>query len=160
VKQEKNIMLNTIKKLKKGRSGSIMVEAALVIPLTFLLCVGATDFARLFYHALTMKGASSGAALYGAQTDLTSGDIAGMTTRATSDVGNLTGATAAPTQVCQCPGGAPFPCADYNETVCSGYGEPRVYVRVEVDQSFTTLGRYWGIPSQTNIREASWMRAK
>lgn len=153
-------MLNTIQKLKKERTGSIMVEAALVIPLTFMLCVGAADFARLFYHAVTAKGASSGAALYGAQKDLTSGDIAGMQARATADSGNLTGVTATPTQVCQCPGGSPFPCADYNETTCSGYGEPRVYVRVQVDQTFTTLGRYIGIPSQTNIREASWMRAK
>lgn len=153
-------MLSTINNFRTKRSGSIMVEAALVIPLAFLLCVGAMDFARLFYHALTIKGASSGAALYGAQQQLTAGDIAGMTTRATDDASNLNGVTATPTQVCKCPGADPFPCADYNETVCNGYGEPNVYVRVQVNQDFSTLGRYWGIPDQTNIREASWMRAK
>ncbi len=152
-------MLNIINRIKRERTGSIMVEAALVVPLTFLLCVGAADFARLFYHGLTVKGASSGAALYGAQGVITAGDFPGMYARATSDVGNLTGTTSTPTQVCVCPGGSSFPCADYNETTCSGYGDPKVYVRVQVDQDFRTLGSYWGIPRQTNIREATWMRA-
>lgn len=152
-------MLNLLNRFKKERSGSIMVEAALVVPLTLLLCVGAADFARLFYHALTVKGASSGAALYGAQGEITAGDFDGMYARATSDVGGLTGTTATPTQVCVCPGASSFPCADYNETTCNGYGDPKVYVRVQVDQDFRTLGSYWGIPRQTNIREASWMRA-
>jgi Flp pilus assembly protein TadG len=151
-------MLNKITDLKATRKGSVMVEAALVIPLAFLLCFGAADFARLFYHALTIKGASSGAALSGAQGTITSEDFAGMTSRAATDASNLNGITATPSQVCMCPGADPFPCADYNTTVCTGYGPARAYMRGQVDQDFTTLGNYWGIPSQTNIREASWMR--
>lgn len=153
-------MLNKIRDLGRRRQGSIMVESALVIPLAFLLCVGAADFARLFYHALTVKGASSGAALYGAQELIRSGDIAGMQTRAERDADNLDGIAATPTQVCRCPGADPFPCADYNTTVCSGYGLARAYVRVQVNQDFSTIGRYWNIPSQVNIREASWMRVQ
>ena len=153
-------MLNQIHSLRKSRSGSILVESALVIPLAFLLCVGATDFARLFHHALTIKGASSGAALYGAQDAIASGDLGGMQSRASADAANLEGISSTSTQVCMCPNAAPFSCVDYNETTCSGYGEPRVYVRVQVDQDFSTLGRYWGVPNQTDIREASWMRAQ
>ncbi len=153
-------MLNAIHRFKKERSGSILVEAALVVPLTLLLCVGAADFARLFYHALTIKGASSGAALYGAQGGITVGDMAGMASRATADSSSLDGVTVTPTQVCRCPDADPFPCSDYNETTCGSYGDPKVYVRVQVNQDFTTLGNYWGIPYQTNIREASWMRAR
>ena len=151
-------MLKMINRFKGARQGSIMVESALVIPLAFMLCVGATDFARLFYHALTVKGASSGAALYGAQELIRSGDISGMESRATTDVGNLAGVTAAPTQVCKCPDAPPFSCVDYNTTVCAGYGKPRAYVRVQVNQDFSTIGRYWNVPNQTNIREATWMR--
>ncbi|MDA0204901.1 MAG: pilus assembly protein [Acidobacteria bacterium] len=150
-------MLKLINRLKDARRGSIMVEAALVIPLAFMLCVGATDFARLFYHALTVKGASSGAALYGAQELLRSGDISGMASRATADAGNLEAVTATPTQVCKCPTAPPFSCVDYNTTVCAGYGKARAYVRVQVNQDFSTIGRYWNVPNQTNIREASWM---
>ncbi len=153
-------MLNTLKQLKSNRRGSIMVELALVVPLTFLLCMGATDFARLFYHAVTVKGASGGAALLGAQDQLQSGGSAGMEARATSDADNLNGITATATTVCQCPNAAPFSCQDYAATTCTGYGAPRAYVRVQVDQDFSTLGRYWGIPNQTNIREASWMRVQ
>jgi Flp pilus assembly protein TadG len=153
-------MLRLIHRFKNARRGSIMVEASLVVPLVFLLCVGATDFARLFYHALTVKGASSGAALYGAQELLRSGDISGMQSRATADAGNLAGVSAAPTQVCMCPNAAPFSCVDYNTTVCAGYGKPRAYVRVQVNQDFATIGRYWNVPNQTNIREASWMRVQ
>ena len=147
-----------LKKFKDNRRGSIMVELALTVPLVFILCMGATDFARLFYHALTVKGASSGAALYGAQELIRSGDISGMESRATTDVGNLAGVTAAPTQVCKCPDAPPFSCVDYNTTVCAGYGKPRAYVRVQVNQDFSTIGRYWNVPNQTNIREATWMR--
>ena len=147
-----------LRNLRDNRRGSIMVELALTVPLTFILCMGATDFARLFYHALTIKGASSGAALLGAQDPLLSGGNPGMQARATSDADNLDGVTATPTQVCQCPNAAPFTCQDYAATTCAGYGAPRAYVRVQVDQDFTTLGYYPGIPNQTNIREASWMR--
>lgn len=153
-------MLKLIDRFTNARRGSIMVEAALVVPLAFLLCVGATDFARLFYHALTVKGASSGAALYGAQELLRSGDISGMESRATADAGNLEGVTATPTQVCKCPNDPPFSCVDYNTTVCAGYGKARAYVRVQVNQDFATVGRYWNVPNQTNIREASWMRVQ
>lgn len=153
-------MLNLLKRFKRERSGSIMVEAALVVPLALLLCVGATDFARLFYHAVTVKGASGGAALYGAQELLRSGDMAGMTTRATNDAASLTGVTASPTQVCMCPNQPAFSCVDYNTTTCTGYGQARAYVRVQVDQDFKTLANYWGVPEQTNIREASWMRVQ
>ncbi len=111
-----------LKRLKDNRRGSIMVEPALTVPLVFILCMGATDFARLFYHALTIKGASSGAALLGAQDQLSSGGNPGMTARATSDADNLSGITATPTQVCQCPNAAPFSCQDYGTTTCPGYG--------------------------------------
>lgn len=149
-----------LKRLTENRRGSIMVELALTVPLAFILCVGAADFARLFYHALTIKGASSGAALLGAQDPLISGGNPGLEVRATSDADNLAGVTAVPTQICQCPNAAPFSCQDYAATTCAGYGAPRAYVRVQVNQDFRTLGYYPGVPNQTNIREATWMRVQ
>ena len=149
------------KNLRRNKRGSVMVELALTAPLALILAVGVTDFARLLYHAVTIRGASSIAAFYGAQDDFKSTDTASLTARAESDAANLGADVAAqPELVCQCPGAAPFACEDYSTTTCTGYGKARLYVRVGVSQPFETLADYIKIPDNVQISETTLMRVR
>lgn len=149
-----------IDRLFEDRRGSVLVELALSAPVVFLLCVGAADFARLFYHAHTIKGASSVAAMMGAQDELKSADSAALGTRAASDTANLSGVSTSSELICVCPGGSPFACGAYNDVTCAGYGDARVYVSVNVAQDFKTIGNYIKIPQTTRINETTFMRVK
>lgn len=147
--------------LLKNKRGSVMVELALTVPLAFLFAMGVTDFARLFYHAVTLRSASSIAAFHGAQDEFKSAHTSELTVRAEADAANLgAGVTATPDLVCRCPGSSTFSCGDYNATTCSGYGDARIYVRVAVEQEFRTLGDYIKIPSQIQVRETTLMRVR
>ena len=47
------------------KKGSVTVELALTAPLLMLMMVGATDFARAFYHAVEVVNASGTGAYFG-----------------------------------------------------------------------------------------------
>jgi Flp pilus assembly protein TadG len=140
-----------------------MLEFALCFPLLLLLCLGATDFGRLFFHAVTVSNAAATGAFYGAQSNVASAQIAVMESRATEDAGDLTGVTATATRFCECPGDPPAPisCAEAaNTSACSGYGAPRAYVRTDASQTFQTLAPYPGIPSSTSVGRNAFMRVQ
>ena len=140
--------------------GGAMVELGLTLPLLLILCMAAGDFARIFYHALSAQGASANAAFFGVQTNGSTGDFGGMEQRATDDAGPLRSVEATATQWCGCPDGSSFPCIEYSVRTCVGYGAPLAYVRVEVNEEFTTLGNYYAIPHRSQIRQQSWMRVR
>jgi len=148
-----------LKDLTNSRRGSVMVELGLSVPLIFIFCMAAGDFARLYYHGLTAQGAASQAAFYGAQTHGQNGDFAGMEQRVTDDQGPMT-ASATASQWCGCPDGTEIACIDHGTTTCAGYGVPLAYVRVQVEDSFSTIGAYPRIPQNTTIRQRAWMRIR
>ncbi len=155
------MLTNILKQLRRNKKGSVMVELALTAPLALILAVGVTDFARLLYHALTIRGASSIGAFYGAQDDFKSTDEASLEARAQSDAVNLGANVSAQSElVCQCPGSAAFSCEDYSTTTCTGYGKARLYVRVGVSQPFQTLADYIKIPDNVQISETTLMRVR
>ena len=47
------------------KKGSVTVELAFTAPLLMLMMVGATDFARAFYHAVEVVNASGTGAFFG-----------------------------------------------------------------------------------------------
>ena len=120
----------------------------------------AGDFARIFYHALTAQGAAAQAAFYGSQTVGQTGDFAGMQQRVADDKGPLGTPTTTASQWCGCFDGTSFPCSEYSINTCSGYGAPIAYVKVEVNDTFDTLGPYPLIPQTTNLRQVAWMRVR
>ena len=47
-----------------GRSGAVVVEMAILLPLLVLIFVLAADFARIFYFSLTLQNCARAGALY------------------------------------------------------------------------------------------------
>ena len=140
-----------------------MIEFALVFPLLLLMCLGATDFGRLFFHAVTVANAASVGAFHGAQSNVASAQYSLMEQRATEDADNISDVTATATRFCECPGETPvaIDCSQATDvTACPGYGPPRAYVRTDVRQTFETLVNYPGIPSSTSVGRDAFMRVQ
>ena len=73
----------------KKRSGAAVVELAVILPLlAFLFAIG-IDFARLYYHLVTVHNAARSGAMYGAQHPLKAVDTAGIQAAALADAKNL-----------------------------------------------------------------------
>ena len=143
--------------------GGAMVEFALAFPLLLLMCLGATDFGRLFFHAVTVANAASVGAFYGAQSNVASAQFSQMEMRATEDAANLTGVTATATRFCECPGETPtaVSCSQAtNPAACPGYGPPRAYVRTDARQTFQTVVNSPGIPASTVVGRNAFMRVQ
>ncbi len=149
-------------KQRDWNRGGAMVEFALVAPLLLLMCMGATDFGRMFFNSVTAANAAGTGAFFGALDTIQAGDFGEMQRLASEDAGDLTGVTPTADQYCVCPNSTTaIPCKDIETvTPCAGYGVPRAYVRVRVRQNFTTLGRYPGIPDSTVINRRAWMRVR
>ena len=141
----------------RGRRGTALVEFAVSVPFLFLLTMGATDFGRLFYHALTITHAAGVSSEFGAQSTITAVNYSGMETVARADALEIDGASATATHTCVCQaGGAAVSCALDS---CGGQ-PPRVYVNVQVEHNFQTLGTYPGIPASTMVGRDAWRRVQ
>ncbi len=145
----------------KHRHGSATVEFALTLPLLFLLCMGTTDFGRLFYNAVTVANAAGTGAFYGTRNNIYATDRAGMEAAARNDAKNLQSVTATADFFCDCPNN-PGPSSGVNciTGTCGTYGYPRLYVRTNVRQTFETIGPYPGIPSSTVVGRDGFMRVQ
>lgn len=172
---------------RRQKRGSAMLEFAITLPLLLGLCMAATDFGRLFYHAVTVSNAAGVGAFYGARDAAFSGDFAGQEQVARNDMRNITAAaTGAPpvtvdtVHYCTCPDAAnpgqggnkllnpldpvndPYAC---NEILnvnrqCSGYGLPRSYVAVTVNQPFPLLGPWPMLPANTQVARTAFQRIR
>lgn len=154
------------------RRGGAMVEFALVFPLLLVLCLAAGDFGRLFFHGVTVVNAASSAVHYGSLNNGFAALSGEMETRAQQDAGDLSGVSVTATMYCDCP---PASASDFTSdptivscdladipgTCAAGaYGLPRVYVRADVNQTFTTVGPYPSIPEATPVNRRSFMRVQ
>ncbi len=156
----------------KANRGSAFVEFALTLPLLFLLTMGATDFGRMFFNAITVANAAGTGAFYGAQGNVNAANSDTIEARAKDDAINLTGVSASATQFCECPVAGtsdftskptPISCdlaATPGSCPDGGYSLPAVYVRADVLQDFRTLGPYPGIPEVTHLKREAFMRVQ
>ena len=55
---------------------------------------------------------------------------------------------------CTCPSGTAFACAEYGEVTCGGYGAPRAYVRVVVEDPYESTSGFSLLPNAMVKREA------
>ena len=157
---------------QRRRVGSVTVELALSVPMLMLMMAGAADFARLFFHAVTLDNASNTGAFYGAQNVVFSGDYAGMVLVAKEDAqdlekGNTLAAdrvTATPDRFCDCPNKTEVNCFTGKCTGFYGgtglYGTPRSYTVVSVQQTFEPLLPWPGIPNPVVITDTAFMRVR
>jgi Flp pilus assembly protein TadG len=145
-------------KRSNRRRGATALELALTGPLLLLLLVGAADFSRVFYHAVTLANAAGTAAFYGARNVTHSGDTSGMTTAATTDAKDLTSITVTPNRFCRCPNSNNN--VDCITGSCPASYTPRVYVSVQAKETFRPLVRYPGVPTDFTVGRTAYMRAQ
>ena len=136
--------------------GSALLELSIVLPLLATLAIGAVDFGRLFYSALTVAGASRAGVQYGLTSQSRSTDTAGMVNVALRDARNLAGVSADAERYCQCGSGPAVSCT----TTCSVGTVRRTYVKVTARQTFQTLVSYPGIPSRVALVSTNAMRVR
>jgi Flp pilus assembly protein TadG len=128
-----------------------MVEFGLLLPVLVLLLMGAADFSRVFYAAVTTTNAARAGAGYGIESRAKSMDFAGMRQAALDDAQDITGAVATAVQFCECPDGSSIGCT---QTCVSG--AKRIYVRVTTTKTFRTVG----LPSSFPLSATAVMRAQ
>jgi TadE-like protein len=153
---------------KRRKRGNALVELALTIPVLLTICIGASDFGRLFYHVITLVDAANAGAAHGAFRSFNSGDfsmIESIAQQAANDVSRSGSVTATASRFCDCPGAAADGPDDENAVscftgTCGTYGGPRVYVRVEVEQAFSTFAEYPGIDKTRTLSPAAYRRVQ
>ena len=160
-------------KSRKRNMGSATAEFAIATPLLMMMMVGATDFARIFYHSIAVAHAAGTGAFWGGQSVVKAGKFGASETVAEDAAADLdrnpgheAGATATSSLYCDCPldaGG--YSEIDCKEVSCSAlpgggstYGAPRVYSEVKVEQGFETLVDWPGVPSSVGVMRQHYSR--
>lgn len=113
------------------RSGNVMLEFALALPVLMLLVVGLLDLGRYSLQKSAMLQGARAGAQYGI---LDYSDPAKVNTTAQNATG-LTGATATTAWFCECVAGTEVTCT----TTCSGGVTIKRYVTVSVSKSFDSV---------------------
>ena len=134
--------------------GQAVTEFAVISPLAFLLFVGCLDFGRVFYNTIAVTHAARAGAQYGAQSNILSGDFAGMTQAALDAAGDLQGLNVTPGRFCQCANGGTVDCI----TGTCTEGAPQLFVQVTAQKTFSTLFPYPGVPRTTNLSRQATIR--
>src|ERR1700722_10991916 len=85
-----------------GDTGQGLIELALTLPLLILILLGGAEFARFAWASIETANAARAGAQYGAQTNITANDDAGMQAAALNDGVNLSGLAATSSHSCVC----------------------------------------------------------
>jgi TadE-like protein len=130
-----------------GDTGQGLIELALTLPLLMLILLGAAEFARFAWAAIETANAARAGVQYGAQTQISASDNAGMQTAALNDGVNLSGLTATPSHSCACAS------APSTSVVCTGAsgscgtGLILEYVQVNTTSTIKPLFHWPGLPT-------------
>ena len=125
----------------ESRRGVAAVELAVLLPLLAFLLVIGIDFARVFYHHLTITNAARNAAIWASQSTANSTNTAGIQAMALRDCSDLS------------------PTPTVTSTTGTGpNGNP--YVTVSVTYPFQTITHFPGIASPTLIGQSCQMRVQ
>jgi Flp pilus assembly protein TadG len=150
----------------RGEAGNALVEVSITLPLLFLLILGATDLARVFYTAIELTNAARAGAQFGAASLGNSGNIAGMQNEATNAV-NMSGVTATASRLCQCASdtgtfSATSPsandCTVAPATACPANSDRVITVTVTTTKSFSTIASVPGFASPMSLTRTATLR--
>jgi Flp pilus assembly protein TadG len=134
--------------------GACILETALLMPVMFLMIVGAVDFGRAYYTAIEVASAAHAGALYGVENPT---DTSGMATAANVDAPDLSSLKTV--------GNYGYVCSDESATVASSGSAPActynyvTYVSVTATAIYTPLITYPGIPSSLTLTSTTRLRA-
>ncbi len=143
---------------RRSRRGTSTVELAIGAPLLLLISVAAADFSRVFFNSITITNASGAASLVGSFSVTDATNVRRLEAVALSDASDLDGLSADADLYCDCPdGGGPVDCIS---GMCTGYGPPRVFSKVRVQQSFELIAPWPGIPNPMQVSRQSYVRVQ
>ncbi len=151
---------------RNKRSGSVIIEFALLFPVMMLMALGTADFARVFYAGIAVANAARAGVQYGALSPGNAGNFTAMQQAAVDDASNqgLTGIAAVASNYCGCAGSSStVACGGATPVTCSVGGTtttPNGYVRVTVTYTYNTLVNYPGIPSTIALSRTATMRVQ
>jgi Flp pilus assembly protein TadG len=151
---------------RSKRSGSVIIEFALLFPVMMLMALGTADVGRVFYAGIAVANAARAGVQFGALDPGNAGNFTGMQQAALNDAANqgLTGITAVATNFCGCAGSSStVACGGAAFGTCSVGGTttaPNGYVRVTVTYTYNTLVNYPGIPSTIGLSRTATMRVQ
>jgi Flp pilus assembly protein TadG len=140
----------------KDRTGTSLIETAILVPAMLLLCCGTMDFARVMYAGIEVASAARAGVQYGAFTPGYSGDTAGMVQSALTDSADLgSSVTATASNFCMC-SGSTVDCT----ASCTGGTTPDGYVTVTANYTFTPVLPYPGLPQSVVVSRTAKMRVQ
>jgi len=118
-------------RLAADRSGNLVIEFALALPILTVLMLGLLDLGRYSLQKSAMLQGARAGAQYGvlAPTDATNINSTAQTAT------GLTGVTATSSVFCECVSGAEVLCT----TTCSGGATIRRYVKVNMNKTFASV---------------------
>ena len=128
--------------------GQGLIELALTLPLLILILMGGAEFARFAWASIETTNAARAGAQYGAQTDITASDDAGMQTAALNDGVNLTGLAATSSHSCAC-SNAPTTTGGCLNAL-GGCASPAIvleYVQVNTSSTIRPIYHWPGLPA-------------
>lgn len=121
------------------RRGSAVVELAILLPLLALLFVIGIDFARVYYHQVTVTNAARSGAIFGSRDEVRAADVTGIANAALDDAKNLT----------------PAPTVTSARTLDAlGYS----CLNVTVTWKFNLVSGFPGVPSTVDVTKTVQMR--
>jgi Flp pilus assembly protein TadG len=134
-----------------SRSGSILVEFALVVPMFLLLCVASIDFSRVFYATMVLSGATRAGVEYAAQN---AHDTPGVVAAVSIAAGRLRELNVTATPFCTCSAGGPqVSCSNS----CSGRA---TYIQITASAPFKTISPWPVIPNSITLSNTGTVRVQ
>lgn len=131
-----------------GDSGQGLAELALTLPLLIIILLGGAEFARFAWASIETANAARAGAQYGAQTDITASDDAGMQTAALNDGVNLAGLTATSSHSCACSTAPTATGSCLNALpACASPAIVLEYVQVNTSSTIRPLFHWPGLPT-------------
>jgi Flp pilus assembly protein TadG len=138
----------------RGDAGQSLAEMAMLLPLLLLMLLGVIDLGRLAYIAIQVTGAARAGVMYGAQSQATARDSAGMQAAAQND-SDVSLATVTGVRTCRCSGGT----VDIPRNASCGTGQRMItYVTVTAAADYAPLIPYPGVPGAVRVTRAASMR--
>jgi Flp pilus assembly protein TadG len=127
------------KRNRSVRKGAAVLELAVLLPLLVFLFVIGVDFARVFYHTVTVTNSARNGAIYASKDATYAADEAGIREAVLADAKNL----------------SPAPKVT-STTGKDEQGHP--CVKVTVEWKFNTISRFPGVPDTMMVTRTVQMR--
>jgi Flp pilus assembly protein TadG len=131
---------------------------AVLTPFLLVVLLGATDFARVSYYAITLANAARAGAQFATQSSLAALNVAGIKAAADLEAENIGTITVVSSLSCRCPGSATI--VSCTTGTCPGEAVKELYTTVTASRSFVTLVSWPGIPSPVALSKTSIMRVQ